>query len=169
MPLGKALGSPVGFRFIKQNDMPYIPTFDDQRSPPNLVICFVSLPSLLLFLYLYLCVRVALKLRSLRIHSPHLCRLAVFSVQTNVSLWVAERCWLPGPVATALGTSALEICSPLLSIAPTARFRRNSELDVRHTPHTCTQLSRPPPSACRSLAAPSKRRFRNFECQEDTR
>ena len=37
------------------------------------------------FLYLYLYVRVALKLRSLRIHSPRLCRLAVFSVQTNVS------------------------------------------------------------------------------------
>ena len=42
---------------------------------PNLLLCFVSLS-----------VRVALKLRSLRIHSPHLCRSAVFSVQTNVSL-----------------------------------------------------------------------------------
>ena len=42
---------------------------------PNLLLCFVSLS-----------VRVALKLRSLRIHSPHLCGFAVFSVQTNVSL-----------------------------------------------------------------------------------
>ena len=39
-----------------------------------------------------------------------------------------------GTGCSALGTRALEICSPLLSIAPTARFRRNSELDVRHTP-----------------------------------
>ena len=31
-------------------------------------------------------VRVALKLRSLRFHSPHLCRVAVFLIQTNVSL-----------------------------------------------------------------------------------
>ena len=52
---------------------------------PNLLICFLYLV-FYFFLYLYLYVRVALKLRSLRIHSPHLCRLAVFSVQTNVSL-----------------------------------------------------------------------------------
>ena len=33
-----------------------------------------------------LCVSVALKLRSLRLHPPRLCRLAVFLIQTNVSL-----------------------------------------------------------------------------------
>ena len=35
---------------------------------------------------LFLLVCVALKLRSLRFHSPCLCRIAVFSIQTNVSL-----------------------------------------------------------------------------------
>ena len=36
--------------------------------------------------HLYLSVRVALKLRSLRFHSPRLCRIAVFLIQTNVCL-----------------------------------------------------------------------------------
>ena len=35
-------------------------------------------PTIKSFLYLYISVRVALKLRSLRFHSPHLCRIAVF-------------------------------------------------------------------------------------------
>ena len=35
---------------------------------------------------LFLLVRVALKLRSLRFHSPRLCCVAVFLIQTNVSL-----------------------------------------------------------------------------------
>ena len=39
----------------------------------------------LLYLETLLLVRVALKLRSLRFHSPRLSRIAVFLIQTNVS------------------------------------------------------------------------------------
>ena len=43
---------------------------------PSFIACFVSFCTCL----------VALKLRSLRFHSPRLCRAAVFLIQTNVSL-----------------------------------------------------------------------------------
>ena len=46
--------------------------------------------SSLLISLLFLLVRVALKLRSLRFHSLRLCRIAVFSIQTNVSLGKGE-------------------------------------------------------------------------------
>ena len=48
-------------------------------------------PSLLFSIsLLFLLVRVAFKLRSLRFHSPRLCRITVFLIQNNVSLSAGE-------------------------------------------------------------------------------
>ena len=58
---------------------------------------------------LLLLVRVALKLRSLRFHSPRLCRIAVFLIQTNVSLIIF--CCRSSYVSLHLGEHEL---SPLL-------------------------------------------------------
>ena len=67
------------------------------------LFCFfsVSLPFMLLL--------VALKLRSLRFHSPRLCRIAVFLIQTNVSLIIF--CFRSSYVSLHLGEHEL---SPLL-------------------------------------------------------
>ena len=67
-------------------------------------------PSLLFSIsLLFLLVRVALKLRSLRFHSPRLCRIAVFLIQTNVSLIIF--CFRSSYVSLHLGEHEL---SPLL-------------------------------------------------------
>ena len=51
---------------------------------------------------LFLLVRVALKLRSLRFHSPRLCRIAVFSIHTVVSLRIVMNIILGDGTETSL-------------------------------------------------------------------
>ena len=79
-----------------------------------------------LFSFLFLCsffllVRVALKLRGLRFHPPRLCRLAVFLIHTNVSLW--KRSWTGSWIPrTARRQSGSSIFLDRLSIYRSRRY-----------------------------------------------
>ena len=77
-------------------------------------------PSVPFSLYLlFLLVRVALKLRSLRFHSLRLCRIAVFLIQTNVSL------------------------TNITSTAARSRPRNGGELPAKHAPLIFSMLVLP--------------------------
>ena len=60
-------------------------------SAPNGCGLLFSFQSLFYLLVSFCTCLIALKLRSLRFHSPRLCRAAVFLIQTNVSLSLQDR------------------------------------------------------------------------------
>ena len=69
----------------------------------------------------FLLVRVALKLRSLRFHPPRLCRLVVFLIHTNVSLW--KRSWTGSWIPrTARRQSSSSIDLDRLSVYRSRRY-----------------------------------------------
>ena len=90
-------------------------------------------PSLLFSVFfsislLFLLLLVALKLRSLRFHSPRLCRIAVFLIQTNVSLFELEY----------LGVVLLEIHTCCIHYRPSTRMIRS--ITSAAGPSSCMRL-----------------------------
>ena len=100
---------------------------------------------------LYITVCVALKLRSLRLHSPRLCRIAVLLIQTNVSLIKQRRSRRTGQY-TDVPNSSLPLlllvaltrapCAPssssLQSQTPAPLNHRLRVVGMYGSAHTCT-------------------------------